>query len=45
MEILKNRYKNAIEEIIAINELKQWVKDLSGDTINEVIDDIELYYK
>lgn len=45
MEMLKNRYKNAIEEIITINELKQWVKDLSGDTINEVIDDIELYYK
>ena len=45
MEILKNRYQNAIEEIITINELKQWVKDLSGDTINEVIDDIELYYK
>lgn len=45
MEILKNRYKNAIEEIITINELKKWVKDLSGDTINEVIDDIELYYK
>ncbi len=45
MEMLKNRYKDAIEEIITINELKQWVSDLSGNTINEVIDDIEIYYK
>ena len=45
MEMLKNKYKNAIEEIITINELKEWIKNLSNSTINEVVDDIERYYK
>lgn len=45
MEMIKNRYNNAIEEIITINELKEWIKDLSDASINEVINDIELYYR
>lgn len=45
MEIIIKRYKNAIEEIITINELKEWMNDLLDDDINSVINDIEMYYK
>ncbi|MBQ8750667.1 MAG: restriction endonuclease [Alphaproteobacteria bacterium] len=45
MEIIIKRYKHAIEEIITINELKEWMRDLSNDDINSVINDIEMYYK
>lgn len=45
MKIIINRYKKAIEEIITINELKKWMRDLLDDEINSVIDDIEMYYK
>lgn len=45
MEIIINRYKSAIEEIITINELKKWMFDLLDDEINAVINDIEMYYK
>ena len=45
MEILVNRYNDAIEEIITINELKNWIKGLSDDEINSVISDIEIYYR
>lgn len=45
MEIIKNRYSNAIEEIITINELKNWVEGLSEEYIDEVINDIEVYFR
>ena len=45
MAIIINRYKNAIEEIITINELKEWMNSLQDDDINSVINDIEMYYK
>jgi len=45
MEIIVNRYKNAIEEIITINELKKWMFDLSNEEIDAVVNDIEMYYK
>ena len=45
MDIIKNRYNSAIEEIITINELKEWIKDLPDKSIDELINDIELYFR
>lgn len=45
MSIIENRYKNAIEEIITINELKQWINDIADKDINGIIRDIDIYYK
>lgn len=45
MSIIINRYRNAIEEIITINELKEWMNGLQDADINSVINDIEMYYK
>ncbi len=45
MEMLKNRYKNAIEDIITINELQDGVNRLNENDINAVIADIDVYYR
>jgi hypothetical protein len=45
MEIVKQRYINAIEEIITTNELHDWFKELDDNAINEILSDIILYYK
>lgn len=44
-EIIKNRYIDAIEEVITINELKKYLNILNDVEINQIISDIELYYK
>lgn len=45
MDLIAKRYKNAVEEIITINELKKWIHNLVDDDINSIINDIEMYYK
>ena len=45
MRIIEERYKNAIEEIITINELKQWTTELNDSDIDGIIRDIDIYYK
>lgn len=45
METIINNYKNSIEEIITINELKMWLNELLLDDINLIIKDIDLYYR
>ena len=45
MKIIKDRYEKAIEEIITINELKEWLFDLNNESINELLCDIDLYYR
>lgn len=45
MKVLKERYKNAIEEIITINELKIWLEDLKDEEVDSLIRDIDLCYK
>lgn len=45
MKVIKQRYKDAIEEIITINELIKWLENLTPNSINSLIKDIELYYK
>lgn len=44
-EIIKKRYIDAIEDVITINELKKWLNLLNDDEINQLIADIDLYYK
>lgn len=45
VKVIKNSYIEAIEEVITINELKEWIHTITEDDINEIANDIELYYK
>lgn len=45
MFIIEQRYHNAIEEIITINELHQWTNELNDIDIDGIIRDIDIYYK
>ena len=45
MRIIEERYRNAIEEIITINELQCWTNDLNDADIDSIIRDIDIYYK
>lgn len=40
-----NRYHEAIEEIVTINELNQWIKELNDTDINDIVRNIDCYYK
>jgi hypothetical protein len=44
-EIIKSKYVDAIEEIITINELVDWLDLLNESEIKNLIKDIEVYYK
>lgn len=45
MEVIIDKYENSIEEIITINELRNWLNKLNEESINNLIDDIDTYYK
>lgn len=45
MKVIINRYKKAIEEVITINELKLWLEDLDNDSVDELLKDIDFYYR
>lgn len=45
MKVIEERYKQAIEEIITINELQQWIEELPSEDIDNIIRDIDIYYK
>jgi hypothetical protein len=36
--------QKAIEEVITINELRNWMMELNNNSIDELLDDIKLYY-
>lgn len=44
MRVLIDRYFNSIEELITINELKNWIWNLDYNSINSLLYDIKLYY-
>jgi hypothetical protein len=44
MRIIQERYKEAIEEIITINELRDWLNVLENQSIDELLYDINKYY-
>lgn len=45
MTVLENRYREAIEEIITINELQIWIQELDDSDIDRIIRDIDIYFK
>jgi hypothetical protein len=45
MMVLEERYRKAIEDIITINELKAWTQELDNPDIDDIIRDIDVYYK
>lgn len=45
MEVIIRKYEDSIEEIITINELKNWLNNLDEESINKLIEDIDTYYK
>lgn len=45
MRVIEERYHNAIEEIITINELQTWTDELGHSEIDCIIRDIDIYYK
>ena len=45
MRVVEERYKKAIEEIITINELQNWLEELDDNDIDSIINDIDIYYK
>ena len=45
MRIIEDRYSTAIEEIITINELKKWLYNLKEESVNQLLMDIDKYYK
>ncbi len=45
MQTIVERYNKAIEEIITINELKEWYEGLDENSIKNIMNDIVLYYK
>ena len=45
MKVIQKRYIQAIEEIITINELKIWLNNLDNNAIDQLIRDIDFYYK
>jgi hypothetical protein len=45
MTVLEERYKDAIEEIITINEIQAWTDELNNDDIDRIIRDIDIYYR
>lgn len=45
MTVLEARYRKAIEEIITINELSAWIWELENADVDEMIRDIDIYYR
>lgn len=45
MKVIVEKYEKSIEEIITINELKKWLNKLNEESINNLISDIDTYYK
>lgn len=45
LDILKDKYHKAIEEVITINELIAWLDELSNQDIEYLIEEIDRYFK
>jgi len=45
MFVIEQRYRRAIEEIITINELHQWIDELNSSDLDGIIRDIDIYYR
>ena len=45
MRIIRERYKKAIEEVITINELRNWLNELDNQSVDDLLGDINKYYR
>lgn len=45
MRNVEEQYRDAIEEIITINELRKWLNDLSDKDVNNVVRDLKNCYR
>ena len=45
MRVIRERYEKAIEEVITINELKEWTSELGDSDIDDIIRDMDIYYR
>lgn len=45
MRVIRERYEEAIEEIITINELQLWTSELGDTDVDSIIRDIDIYYR
>lgn len=45
LNFLEEKYHSAIEEVITINELKQWMSKLNPDDIKFLVEEIDRYFK
>ena len=45
MRVVERRYKNAIEEIITIHELRTWLDGLDDVEIDGILRDMDVYYR
>jgi len=45
MVVIEENYRKAIEEIITINELQNWIVELDDIHIDQIIRDIDIYYR
>lgn len=45
MIVLQKRYKDAIEEVITINELREWLEKLPDNSIDGIIRDMDIFYR
>lgn len=45
MKIIEDRYNNAIEEIVTINELRNWLEELNDESTDNLLRDIDIYYR
>jgi len=45
MRIIRERYQQAVEEIITINELRDWLNTVDSYSVDELLQDINKYYR
>lgn len=45
MVVIEENYRRAIEEIITINELQSWITELNDENVDDIIRDIDIYYR
>ncbi|MCA6072270.1 MAG: hypothetical protein LE178_01815 [Endomicrobium sp.] len=45
MKIIKDSYREAIEEIVTIKDLRKWLYELSDNDMDSLLKDLEIYYK
>lgn len=45
LKVLKNTYHSAVEEVITINELTNWLDDIEDNDLNFLIEEIDRYFR